>query len=185
VVAVCAGAAAGGAATIHLAARPRLRVRPRDVAGGTADGPKPAWRGPQGAPSVLVVASEPVDLAQLRPAVTSSSAVLVVAPAFTRSGLRFWVSDMDEAIARAREVKEASVNALRDAGVAAEGHVGSGDPVRAIQDALRFFHPDLILLSLHGAGRRRYRERPLGAEVERRFGRPVAELDPSPTRSSP
>jgi hypothetical protein len=188
---VLAGTAGGAVGVVHLTER-RRRRRVHQPAGGTAHGPAPGWRGPQGSPHVLVVASEPLGRELLddglREAVPPGAAVLVVAPAFTTGRLRYWVSDLDGAIARARAVEEASVAALRDAGVAADGHVGSGDPLTAIEDALRFFDPELILLLLHGPGRRRYRERPLRAEVERRFSRPVAELAPSgptSTRRSP
>ena len=184
---VVAGAAAGGAAVVHLTNRRGRRSR-RTVAGGTAHGPEQAWRGPEGTSHVLVVASEPVDRALLddglRHAVTPGAAVLVVAPAFTSSRLRYWVSDLDDAIARARAVEEASVAALRDAGVAADGHVGSGDPLTAIEDALRSFDPELIVLLRNGSGPRRYRERLLRGEVERRFGRPVTELDPAGTTTT-
>jgi hypothetical protein len=138
--------------------------------------------GPDGSPHVLVVASEPVDSALLCDglgrAVTAGAAVLVVAPAITSSRLRYWVSDTDAARERAAAVERESIAALRDAGVAADGHVGSGDPLTAIEDALRFFDAELIVLLFRRPCRRGYRELPLRTEVERRFGRPVTEIDP-------
>jgi hypothetical protein len=152
-------------------------------------GPPPDWRGPQGSPRVLVVASEPVDGALLAEGlgggVPPGAAVLVVAPALTSGWLRYWTSDRDAAIARARMIERASVATLHHAGIAVAGHVGSGDPVTAIEDALRFFDPDLIVLLFHRSGRRAYRERPLRAEIERRFGRAVAEVDPRRRRLYP
>jgi hypothetical protein len=184
---VLAGAAGSAEGVIRLTNR-RRRPRPHEVGGRTAGGPASAWSGPEGSPHVLVVASEPVDPALLRDTLrhdlSPATAVLVVAPALTSGRLRFWVSDTDAARARARRVEEASVAALRASGVAADGHIGSGDPLTAIEDALRFFDPEVILLFLHGSGRRRYRERPLRAEVERRFTRPVAELDASGTAAT-
>jgi hypothetical protein len=178
---VCAAAVGGAVDVVLLTDRRRLR-RARDLAGGIARGPAPGWRGPQGSPHVLVVASEPVGRELLDDglgrAVPPGAAALVLAPAYTRNRLRYWVSDLDDAIARARAVEEESVATLRAAGVAADGHVGAGDPLTAIEDALRFFDPELIVLLLHDPGRRRYRERPLRDEVERRFSRPVAELAP-------
>jgi hypothetical protein len=155
--------------------------------GGDRDA-APDWRGPEGSPHILVVASQPVDGALLRDglgdAVTPGAAVLVVAPSITTSGLRYWVSDTDAARERARAVEQASVTALRDAGVAADGHVGSADPLTAIEDALCFFDAELIVLLFRRPCRRGYREPPLRTEVERRFGRPVAEIDP-PRRWAP
>lgn len=152
-------------------------------------GPPPDWRGSQGSPRVLVVASEPVDQALLADGlggeVPIGAAVLIVAPALTSGRLRYWMSDTDAAIARALMVEKASVATLRHAGVAADGHVGSADPLTAIEDALRFFDPDLIVLLFHRSGRRAHRERPLRAEVERRFGRAVAEVDPRHRRLYP
>jgi hypothetical protein len=80
--------------------------------------------------------------------------------------------------------RRARRTSTRDAGGAAQGHVGSGDPLTAIEDALRIFDPDLILLLFHGSAPRRHRERRLRGEVERRFGRPVAELDTSGTTTT-
>jgi hypothetical protein len=136
-----------------------------------------------------VVASEPVDQALvtdgLGRSVPPAAAILVVAPALTSGRLRYWMSGTDAAITRARMVERASVAALRHAGVAAAGHVGSGDAIAAIEDALRFFDPELIVLLFHRTGRKAYRERPLRAEVERRFGRAVAEVDPRRRRLYP
>lgn len=164
--------------------RPRLSVvrmasSPAPDAATRPD-PGPAPTGPGGSPRVLVVTSEIVHAAQLRSAlghpVEPGSTVLVVAPAFTSGRLRYWVSDTDGARKRARYVEAASVAALRAAGITAEGHVGSADPMTAIDDALRRFQPDVILLFLHASLPRLYRERPLRSEVERRFRCPVVAL---------
>jgi hypothetical protein len=168
---VCSAAAAGAAAIVALTDGRRTRRAPI-LSGATAHGPEPDWRGPPGSPHVLVVASEPVDGKLLRPAVGDGASVLVVAPAIT-SRLHRWVSDTDAAREHALVVERESVAALRATGVAADGHVGSGDPLTAIEDALRFFDAELIVLSLGPSGDR---EPPLRVEVERRFGRRVAEL---------
>jgi hypothetical protein len=105
--------------------------------------------------------------------------VLVVAPALHRPRLRYWVSDSDEAIAHAQAVERLTVHALRGEDVASSGHIGSADPMAAIEDALRFFDADRIALAMHTTGKRRYRERDLRAEVERRFGRPVIAVEPA------
>jgi hypothetical protein len=110
---------------------------------------------------------------------TADTAVLVVAPALERTRLGYWTSDSDEPTERARRIQEETSGALRRAHVPSSGHVGSRDPMTAIDDALRFFDADEIVLALHTRGRRRYGERHLRAAVERRFNRRTVELEPS------
>ena len=144
--------------------------------------PVPAgWSGPDGHRRVLLVVSEPVDREQVEAILggepAGSVGVLVVAPALQRSWLRYWVSDTDEGSARARALEHEALDELRRDGVASDGHVGSADPLTAIEDALRLFDADEIAIAMHTEGRR-YREGDLVAEVERRFGLPAASLDP-------
>jgi hypothetical protein len=160
-----------GGRRVPRAGRGRPRRAPRP--GVPAD-----WSGPPAAHRLLLVASEPVEDGQLtRLLAGDRTAVLVVAPALHRTRLRYWVSDSDEAIAHARRIEEETLDELRRRGVPSSGHVGSGDPMAAIEDALRFFDADRIAIALHTTGRRRYRERDLRAEIERRFRRPVVALE--------
>jgi hypothetical protein len=127
---------------------------------------------------LLVLTSEPVTGDQLRQALPSGSdpgqaEVMVVAPALQESGLRFWMSDADEAIARAREVSRETVEQLSQEGVPASGDTGESDPMAAIQDALQTFPADRIVLFAHGGDAERYREDVDVAEIEARFGVPV------------
>jgi hypothetical protein len=146
---------------------------------------------------LLVVTSEPISAAQLREAVGAGGAadrsdedgatgdltqghgagdrteVMVVAPALQDSGFRFWLSDADEAIQRAEEVRQRTVQNLDRAGVAASGDTGDSDPLNAIQDALATFPADRIVLFTHLGSEQRYREDVDPAEVEERFGLPV------------
>ena len=84
---------------------------------------------------------------------------MLVAPALQDSPLKFWVSDADDAIARAQRVQE-RVDAAPQAeeGVAARGDTGEGDPLQAIQDALATFPADRIALFVHEGDARTYRE---------------------------
>jgi nucleotide-binding universal stress UspA family protein len=127
---------------------------------------------------VLVLTSEPITAEQLREALDDNPApqeveVMVVAPALQESGLKFWLSDADDAIARAEEVWRGTVQRLDSAGVAATGDTGESDPMDAIQDALQTFDADRIVLFTHENGQR-YREDIDEAEIEERFGVPVA-----------
>jgi hypothetical protein len=129
---------------------------------------------------LLVLASEPVSADQLRTALPgdadpADAEVMVVAPALHKSALRFWMSDADSAIARAEEVRAESVENLGEAGVSASGDTGESDPEDAIEDALKTFPADRILLFTHGGGEQRYREDIDAGSLESRFGIPVSQ----------
>lgn len=122
---------------------------------------------------LLVIASEVPDATVVRQATNAEDAeVYVVAPALSDSPLRFWVSDVDDAIARARSVQEAAVARLRAADVAAAGEVGEAEPMQAARDALVRFPADRILILTHDDDQRAYREDELDA-ARTEFGVPV------------
>ena len=123
-----------------------------------------------------MLTSEPVDAALLRAALggdARDAEVLVVSPALQDSPLRFWMSDVDQAIARAREVEEETVERLDEAGVDAAGDTGESDPLQAVADALAAFPADRIVVFGHPQGQRAYLEHDFAQEAERRFGIPV------------
>jgi hypothetical protein len=127
---------------------------------------------------VLVVTSEPITAQQLRGTLTShgdpsDAEVMVVAPALADSALKFWMSDADEAIARADEVRRESVERLGEQGVSATGDTGEADPYTAIEDALKTFDADRIVLFTRQGEAQRYREDIDDRELADRFGRPV------------
>ncbi len=127
---------------------------------------------------LLVVTSEPISSRQLRSAVGDGAApdqteVMVVAPALQENAVRFWLSDADEAIQRAEQVRRETVEKLDEEGVAASGDTGESDPLDAIQDALATFPADRIVLFTHSGSERRYKEDVDPSEVEERFGLPV------------
>lgn len=130
---------------------------------------------------ILVLTTEPITAAQLRAALPSDAAdpgdaeVMVVAPALHKSALRFWTSDADEAIGQADEVRRESVEQLGEEGVAASGDTGEGDPDDAIEDALKTFAADQILIFTHPESEQRYREGVDAEELQRRFGLPVTQ----------
>lgn len=129
---------------------------------------------------LLVVTSEPVSAQRLRDALGDGAAaadleVMVLAPALQDSGLRFWMTDADEAIARADEIRRQTVDELAGEGVTARGDTGESDPTQAIQDALQTFAADRILVFRHPDDAQRYREDFDLEEVRERFGVPVEE----------
>jgi hypothetical protein len=128
--------------------------------------------------NVLVLTSEPVGAAQIREALsghddTGETEVMVVAPALHESPLKFWLSDADDAIAKADGVRRETLSQLDDAGVPASADTGESDPLDAIEDALRTFPADRIVVFTHPEGEQRYREGLDPDEVQRRFGVPL------------
>jgi hypothetical protein len=101
--------------------------------------------------------------------------VLVVAPALN-SRLRDWVSDVDEALARAQERLDLAIAALCRRGVIARGEIGDADRLLAIEDALASFPADEIVIATLPTGRSNWIERGLVEKATARFGIPVAHL---------
>jgi len=87
-----------------------------------------------------------------------ASEVLVVTPALTSSQLQHWTSDVDEALVAAKERLEGSVAAIRGLGLEARGVVGDQDPNVALEDALRSFAADEVVISTHPPDRSRWLE---------------------------
>jgi GABA permease len=112
---------------------------------------------------VLVVANQTVGGAALLAEIAKrcagrSAEVHVIAPALTNSQLEHWASDTDEAATSASERLNASVEAIRKLGVRATGDVGDQDPNVALQDGLRAFAADEVIISTHPRERSRWLE---------------------------
>jgi hypothetical protein len=126
---------------------------------------------------LLVLAPQAVDATAITAAMPgedlSQAEVLVVSPALNPSGIRFWMSDSDDAIRQAEEASAETAAALRDQGAQARAATGESEPLLAIQDALAGFPADRIVI-FRGDGDA-YREEDL-AEVRDRFGLPVTEI---------
>lgn len=74
------------------------------------------------------------------------SRVLVVCPERVSHADR-WTSAVDRSRERAQHRLEESVSRLREAGIEAWGVVGDEDPLQAIEDALRLFGADEIIVA--------------------------------------
>ena len=146
--------------------------RPRVVAS--------AHRGGADERRILVVANETVGGETLRDRIRERSEgfrshVLVVSPALN-SPLKHWASDEDDARAAAQERLEASLTRLREAGVDARGEVGDGEPLQAIEDALRTFGADEIIISTHPEGRSNWLEKGVVSGARERFAVPITHV---------
>ena len=136
--------------------------------------------GSDGDHRILVVANETVAGAELREVLREKAEgvnrhVLVVCPALN-SQVRHWASDEDGARAAAQRRLDASLAGLRQAGVHARGEVGDGDPLQAMEDALRTFCADEIVISTHPEGRSNWLERGIVAAAEERFDLPITHV---------
>ena len=87
--------------------------------------------------------------------------------------LRRWASDEDGARSAAQERLDASLAELARVGVEARGEVGDGDPLQAIEDALRTFGADEIVISTHPEGRSNWLERGVVTNARERYAVPI------------
>ena len=108
-------------------------------------------------------------------ALTQTTSFLVVCPALN-SRLKTWTSDEDPARAAAQKRLDATLARLASVGIDARGEVGDGDPLVAVEDAVRTFHPDEIVISTHPAGRSNWLERGIVDSVRVRFDVPVTHV---------
>ncbi len=140
----------------------------------------PARSGDPSERRILVVANETVGgdelLAILRQKAEGvSERVLVVCPALN-SQVRTWASDEDGARAAAQQRLDASLERLHAEGVQTQGEVGDGDPLQAIEDALRTFGADEIVISTHPEGRSNWLERNVVGAARDRFAVPITHV---------
>jgi len=129
---------------------------------------------------ILVVANETVGGRELLECIERKSAgvaekVLVVCPALN-SPLRHWVSDEDGARAAAQVRLDSSVASMRAMGIEATGQIGDGDPLQAIEDAVRTFSPDEVVVSTHPEGRSHWLERGVVERARERFHVPLTHV---------
>ena len=129
---------------------------------------------------ILVVANETVGGPELLSILRSKAEgvnerILVVSPALN-SQVRMWTSDEDGARAAAQERLDTSLARLRQDGIQASGEVGDADPLQAIEDALRTFTPDEIVISTHPEGRSHWLERNVVGAARDRFDVPITHV---------
>jgi hypothetical protein len=132
---------------------------------------------------ILVVANQTVGgralLDELRRRVEGEgrAEVLVVTPPLAGSAAEHWSSDIDAGIAEAEERLNASVEAMRAAGLQVRGHVGDHhDPNQAIEDALREFAADEVVISTHPPERSRWLESGVVERARRELPQPVTHV---------
>jgi hypothetical protein len=145
----------------------------------------PARRAPQqqsapGERRILVIANETVGGESLREEIRRRAEdyderVRVICPA-VMSAVKFFASDEDAARAKAQDRLDHSLSRLREIGVNCDGEVGDADPLQAIEDALRTFGPDEIIISTHPEGRSHWLERGVVRGARERFDVPITHV---------
>jgi hypothetical protein len=140
----------------------------------------PRRRGGENERRILVVANETVAGERLREEIRSRSEgyeeqVFVVCPALN-SPLRHWASDEDGARLQAQERLNASLARLRETGVDARGEIGDAEPLQAMEDALRLFGADEIIISTHPEGRSHWLEKGIVEGARERFAVPITHV---------
>jgi hypothetical protein len=137
-------------------------------------------RGRENERRILVIANETVGGERLREEIRSRSEgvdehVFVVCPALN-SPLRHWASDEDGARVQAQERLNTSLSRLRQAGVDAKGEIGDAEPLQAMEDALRLFGADEIIISTHPEGRSHWLEKGIVDAARERFAVPITHV---------
>jgi hypothetical protein len=142
--------------------------------------PQPLLEGGDGH-RLIVLANHPVASPALMAAIEErcrdrEDEVLVVVPASSGSRAARWASDLDAPIEAARERMEASMEALRQAGLRARGQVGDSDPNLALGDALRVFAPHEVIVSTNPADRAQPFERGMVQRAREESDVPVIQV---------
>jgi hypothetical protein len=138
-------------------------------------------RGGDGRHRLLVVANETVGGGALLEAIRErcrnrDCQILVVTPALAGSRASHWASDIDEAIELARQRMELSLIAIDELGLRARGEIGDSDPNVAIEDALRVFPADEIVISTHPPHRSRWLEHGVVERARNEIDLPIAHV---------
>lgn len=129
---------------------------------------------------VLVVANETVAGEELLSvistlALSQQTRFRVVCPALN-SRLKTYTSDEDPAREAAQERLDVTLARLSSVGIEASGEVGDGDPLVAVDDAVRTFGPSEIVISTHPPGRSNWLEKGVVEAVRSRYDVPVTHV---------
>ncbi|HVW45943.1 MAG TPA: hypothetical protein VHA76_02735 [Solirubrobacterales bacterium] len=157
---------------VGLALRGASGSEPREV--------KPP-RVPDGTRRILVVANQTAEGRELLEEIADrcragDCEVMLVSPALVGSRAERWASDVDKGMDLARERMARSVAALRRVGVEVRADVGDPDPNMAIEDALRVFPADEIIISTLPPGKSRWLEHDVVERTRREVDLPMTHV---------
>jgi hypothetical protein len=129
---------------------------------------------------ILVVANETIGSEALRREVCERAAgceseVLVVVPALN-TPIRHWTDDEGGARSEAEVRLAAEMEILNGLGVRARGQVGADDPLQAVDDALRMYPADEIVIATHPEGRSNWLEEGVVGRLRQAYRLPVTHV---------
>ena len=129
---------------------------------------------------ILVVANETLSGRALREEISKrgkggEGQVKVVCPALN-SKIKHWTNEEDAARAQAGQRLQALLTRLRSEGFDVDGDIGDDDPVQAMEDGLRRFPADEVIISTHPAGRSNWLEHDVVNRAQDRFDVPVTHV---------
>ena len=109
--------------------------------------------------------------------------VRIVAPALVASRLDLAAGDVDDDIEAARRRLDASIAALQGRGVRASGSVGEAEPNLALEDALRLFPADEVIIVVHPRERRTWLEEDVIDRARSEVSVPITHIEIDPPDS--
>jgi hypothetical protein len=129
---------------------------------------------------ILVVANETLSGRALRAEISKrglggEAHLKVVCPALN-SKIKHWTNEEDEARQQAGQRLQTLLSGLRSEGFDADGDIGDDDPVQAMEDALRRFPANEVIISTHPRGRSNWLERDVVQRAQERFDIPVTHV---------
>jgi hypothetical protein len=163
------------ALSAYLRSADRERRQPLREA---AEAPHPRGAQP-GARHVLVVANEPLEGEELRERIAGADRerveIDVLAPVLSsRTHLAY--TDIDEGMRQARRRLERSLSWARTQGFLAHGSIGDASPTTAIEDELRDFGADEVIVVTAGPGAERWQERAQLQRLREELDVPVVQV---------
>ena len=118
-------------------------------------------------------AGDPSELPDtIRSLIEQADEVFVIAPTLPKQ-LDWLMSDTDRARKQADERLQTVLGHIEEIGTTGTGAVGSDEPIAALEDALRDFPADHVLIALRGAGTRGWQERGLLEQLIERLRLPL------------
>jgi len=138
-----------------------------------------AWR-------VLVVANQTLQGEELRRAIMQRAKLkpqlIVVAPILP-SRTHYVTTDIDKEMQEAQQRLDATLRWAADNGFTAWGEVGNHSPVQAIEDGLRRFGADEVIISTHPPGKSNWLESGLVERVRDELDLPITHVVVSGSRA--